>query len=76
MTKIDLTFAPRLMGATDAAAYIGVSTSTLRGLPIPRKVMGGRRLFDRLDLDAYAAALPYEGGTEDEAASCDKAFGL
>ena len=59
-----ITFAPRLLGEAQAAAYIGVSSSTLRKLPIPRKVEGGRKLFDRLDLDAYADSLPYEGGSD------------
>jgi hypothetical protein len=57
-----LTFAPRLLGEAQAAAYIGVSPSKLRTLDIPRKESGGRKLFDRFDLDAYADSLPYEGG--------------
>jgi hypothetical protein len=57
-----LTFAPRLLGEAQAAAYIGVSPSKLRTLDIPRKECGGRKLFDRFDLDAWANDLPYEGG--------------
>ena len=77
MGKVDLTFAPRLLSANEAAAYIGVSASTLRALPIPRKVMGGRRLFDRLDLDAYANDLPYEGqGDDDGVAAWDERTGV
>jgi len=57
-------FAPRLMPAPRAAHYLGVSESTLRGLPIPRRQLGGKRLYDKFDLDAYADALPVEGGEE------------
>ena len=71
MGQIDLSFPPRLMGASEAAAYIGTSPTTLRTLPIPRKVQGSRRLYDRLDLDAYAASLAYEG-EEDGVAAWDK----
>lgn len=63
----------RLLGAPEAALYIGVSVTTLRSLPIPRKILGGRKLYDRIDLDAYASDLPYEG--ESEANSCDGLFG-
>lgn len=59
--RASIAFPPRLMGEAQAAAYIGLSPSTLRKLPIPRKTEGGRKLFDRLDLDAYADSLPYEG---------------
>lgn len=59
----------RLLGTPEAALYIGVSVTTLRSLPIPRKILGGRRLYDRIDLDAYASDLPYEG--ESEANTCD-----
>ncbi|CUH66857.1 hypothetical protein TG4357_02680 [Thalassovita gelatinovora] len=55
-----IAFAPRLMQAAQAAQYLGVSQSTLRTLPIPRKERGGNRLYDRFDLDAYADGLPYE----------------
>lgn len=75
--RTDITYAPRLLGAADAAAYLGVSPTTLRALPIPRRVLGGRRLFDRLDLDRYASDLPYEGeGAGDEVDACDRHFGL
>ncbi len=56
-------FAPRLMPAVQAAHYIGVSESTLRGLAIPRKELGGKRVYDRADLDDYADGLPYEQET-------------
>ena len=54
---------PRLMPAPQAAAYIGVSESTLRKLEIPRKLLGSKRLYDRKELDAYADSLPIEGQT-------------
>lgn len=63
---------PRLMKAPDAAAYLGISASKLRGLPIRRKVDGGNLLYDRLDLDAYASSLPYEGDSGFN--SCDEVF--
>lgn len=57
---VTLDFTPLLMPAPQAAHYIGVSESTLRQLPIPRKMAGGKRLYDRRDLDAWADGLPYE----------------
>ena len=60
--RAEVAFTPRLLGASQAAAYIGVSATTLRSLPIPRKTLGSRVLFDRFDLDQYADSLPYEGG--------------
>lgn len=71
-----IAFVPRLLPSPQAAAYLGVSESTLRGLPIPRKIMGGKRLYDRLALDAYADDLATEGGSPVEVRnSCDEAFG-
>ncbi len=59
---------PALLGETDAARYLGIGTTTLRGLAIKRRKLGGRRLYDRRDLDAFADSLPYEGEVErDEA---------
>ena len=74
---VHLEFAPILLPAPAAAHYIGVSESKLRGLAIPRKVLDGKRLYDRRDLDAFANALEYEGGGDaaDALASCDEAFG-
>lgn len=66
-------FPPRLMPAPQAAHYLGVSVSTLRQLPIPRRALRGKRVYDKSDLDAYADALPYDGSAEDN--SCDRAFG-
>lgn len=69
-------FAPRLLPAPQAAHYIGVSVSTLAKLPIPRRQLLNKRVYDRVDLDAYVAALPYEGATEgEEENGCDKVFG-
>lgn len=56
--RASLPFPPRLMGEPQAAAYLGVSATTLRGLGLSRVQLGARRLYDRLDLDAYADALP------------------
>ncbi|WP_232844871.1 helix-turn-helix domain-containing protein [Paracoccus onubensis] len=73
MARADLTFAPRLLPSPQAAAYLGVSETTLRGLNIPRKVLGGKRLYDRLALDEYASGLPDEG--ENRRNTCDDVFG-
>ena len=57
-----LAFVPRLLPAPQAAAYLGVSETKLRDLNIPRKMLDGKRLYDRLTLDAYADDLATEGG--------------
>jgi hypothetical protein len=67
-----LSYPPRLLPAAEAAAYLGISASTLRALPIPRRILGGRKLYDRIDLEAYASSLPTEDTGEN---TCDKAFG-
>lgn len=64
---------PRLLSATDAAAYLGISVTTLRGLSFRRKVLGARRLYAREDLDAFVDSLPSEG--EESENSCDEVFG-
>ncbi|WP_102222786.1 DNA-binding protein [Acidimangrovimonas sediminis] len=72
-------FTPRLLPAPQAAHYIGVSVSTLAKLPILRRELRGKRVYDRLDLDEYVSTLPYEGAPESESeeqSACDKAFGL
>ncbi len=66
---------PALLGEADAARYLGIGTTTLRGLGLKRRVLGGRRLYDRRDLDAFADALPYEGEGNERANTCDAAFG-
>lgn len=72
MGRTALTYAPRLLPADKAAAYLGMSATKLRTLPIPRKVLDGKRLFDRMDLDAYASDLPYEGEAAGDEAAWDK----
>lgn len=64
MTARGFDFAPRLMPAPRAAWYLGVSETKLRDLPIPRRELGGKRVYHRADLDAYADSLPIEGETE------------
>lgn len=73
--RAEINYAPRLLGLPEAAAYLGISATTLRGLAIPRRALGGRRLYDRIDLDAYASDLPYEGEAS-EVDECDRHFGL
>jgi hypothetical protein len=73
VTRLD--FAPLLMPAPAAAHYLGVGETTLRGLPIRRKVLGGKRLYDKRDLDDFANGLVYEGEGA-EAAACDDVFGM
>lgn len=70
-----LTFAPRLLPAPKAAAYLGVSETTPRRLDLPCKIRGGKRLYDRLALDEFAYALPCEGD-EIETNTCDGRFGM
>lgn len=69
---VTLEFPPRLMPAPQAAHYLGVSPATLRSLPIPRKQLGSKRLYDRIDLDAYADSLRSEA--ESEVNTCDEVF--
>jgi hypothetical protein len=71
--RTSISYPPRLLPAAQAAAYIGVSETKLRSLPIARKVLDGKRLYDRLALDAYADSLMTEGEVREN--SCDKAFG-
>ena len=67
------TRALRLMGERAAAEYLGISQTTLRGLGLPRRVLGARRLYDVADLEAFADALPYEGESE-RRNGCDEVF--
>ena len=60
-TMPDLSFTPRLLPAPQAAHYLGVSETKLRDLNLPRKVLDGKRLYDRIELDAYADSLATEG---------------
>lgn len=75
MAKPDIQFVPRLLPAPEAAHYLGVSTSTLRTLNIPRRQLGAKRLYDRLDLDAFASGLPTEGEATGDS-ECDSLFGV
>ncbi len=74
-----LTYQPRLMSASEAARYIGMSETTLRSLGLPRRVWGKRRLYDRYDLEAFVNAMGYEGEQIDTAErdreECDRLFG-
>jgi hypothetical protein len=70
-----IAFTPRLLPAAEAAHYLGISESTLRSLNLPRRILGAKRLYDRLDLDAYASDLPVEGEAKDQANTCDQAWG-
>jgi hypothetical protein len=63
----------RLLGERAAAEYLGVSPTTLRGLGLPRRMLGARRLYDVADLEAFADALPYEGDSGGN--SCDAIWG-
>lgn len=72
-------YAPILLGVADAARYIGVSQTTLRSLPIPKKRLGARVLYHRFDLEAYAAEIHYDGEyidtAEKDREECDRLFG-
>lgn len=67
-----LNYPPRLLPEPEAAVYLGISRTTLRGLGLPRRILGGRKLYDRIDLEAYASGLPTETAGEN---TCDAAFG-
>ena len=74
----DLAHAPAAMREPHAAAYVGLSVTTFRGLedgPPARRVRGCV-LYLRADLDAWAASLPIEGErAEDEGRkAADDAF--
>lgn len=75
MTRASITDR-RLLSASGAAVYLGLSVTTRRGLPIPRRMRNTRRPYDIRDLDARVDALPYEGEASDEVTACDRAFGL
>ena len=66
---------PALLGEADAARYLEIGATTLRGLGLKRRVLGGRRLYDRRDLDAFVDALPYEGEGNGRTNTCDAVFG-
>lgn len=76
MGRQSISYTPRLLPAPEAAAYLGVSQTTLRGLGLPRKILGGKRLYDRLALDEYASRLPDEGEAinAEDRERCDARF--
>ncbi|MBB5714745.1 DNA-binding protein [Sphingomonas aerophila] len=43
----------RLLSAEDAAEYLGIGITMLRGLGIKTKPVGRRVMWDRLDLDRW-----------------------
>ena len=49
-----------LLSASDAARYLGIGTTSLRSLNLPRKKLGGRRLYHVNDLNDFVESLPYE----------------
>ncbi|WP_422074162.1 DNA-binding protein [Tranquillimonas rosea] len=51
------TFPPRLMQAKAAAFYLGMSRTKFLSLGFEPAHVGGLRLYDRNDLDAYADSL-------------------
>lgn len=73
-----IAYPPRLLPGVEAAKFLGVSETTLRGLGIRSVQIGRRRLWDRLDLEAYATDLhgDDDGVDPGEAAACDKRFGV
>jgi hypothetical protein len=58
-------FIPRLLPSAWAAAYLGVSETKLRELNLPRRILDGKKLYDRLSLDAFADSLATEGRDDD-----------
>lgn len=78
MARCDLNFPPRLLSSTRAAAYLGISETTLRTLGLPRRILGKRRLYDRYELDAFADGLEVEDSEADELerdrAECERLF--
>lgn len=57
MSRVRLPDWPRLMSDRYAAAYLGLSTVTFRGLDIKPRRFGRRVVWDRQDLDRYADRL-------------------
>lgn len=56
-TRLSLPDWPRLMPEPMAAAYLGISGSTLRTLGLPVRHIGRAARWDRRDLDRWADAL-------------------
>lgn len=80
--QLQTAYPPAGLGIEAAAAYIGVSATTLRNMSAdgsaPRPVnIGARRIYRRADLDAWLESLPIDG-EEAAAREADKwreAFG-
>lgn len=68
--------ARRLLGVGHAAEYLGISQTTLRKLNIPRKTYGGRKLYDRIDLDTWADQLEYENNRAEAEEEMDRLFNV
>lgn len=50
--RATLTYQPRLMSASEAAVYLGISTAALKALGLRRRVLTPKiKRYDRLDLD-------------------------
>ena len=57
---MSFTFPPRLMKATAAAYYLGVSPTKFYAMAIPSKKHNGNTLWDIRDLDQYADEITYK----------------
>jgi predicted DNA-binding transcriptional regulator AlpA len=74
LARTDLT--PRGLDRDQAAAYLGISPTLFdklvaRGhMPRPRQI-GGRRVWDRHELDSAFSALPHDDGTPGTDATTD-----
>ena len=61
---------PRGMPRTEAAAYVGCSPRKFDGMvadglmPVPR-LIGSKKIWDRLELDEFFDSLPRPGGEND-----------
>lgn len=64
-----------LLSEADAALYLGIGVTTMRGLGIPRRMLGARRLYDIRDLDEFRDTLPYEDQSNGRANTCDEILG-
>lgn len=60
---------PRLMAEPQAAAYLSISTTTLRQHGPTAKRQGRRVLYDRRDLDRWADSLSEQPLTDPEQAA-------
>lgn len=60
-TRPAIEIQPRLMRATKAAAYLGMSERAFLELDILPRVHKSKVLYDRYDLDAWVDGLSYQG---------------